>query len=107
MATGRYPRVEVTADPSPRTAPFRFTVEKLTDCSPQTPAQIKISCEYRASTAQSIGSGEDDVEIVKRRGTRRVVFSSRLVERLRQLGAQSETAGTNEGANRGVVIGST
>ncbi|WP_164974702.1 hypothetical protein [Halegenticoccus tardaugens] len=52
--------------------------------------------------------GEDDVELVKRRGTRRVVFSARLVERLRRLGTQSQTAGVDSAReNRSVVIGST
>ncbi len=51
---------------------------------------------------------EDDVEIVKRRGTRRVVFSPRLVERLRRLGTQSQTAEVDRAReNRSVVIGST
>ncbi|WP_129116739.1 hypothetical protein [Halegenticoccus tardaugens] len=107
----------------------RFIATDVTDYARKVPAGFMIdsSSLRRVLAAKEDGSvhtetvsrvmefldrfGEDDVELVKRRGTRRVVFSPRLVERLGRLGrlgAQSQTAETDvAGENHGVVIGST
>lgn len=57
MTAGRYPHSEVTADPDPADAPFRFAVEKRRDFSPEAPAALRIQCENRTSSAQRIGFG--------------------------------------------------
>ncbi|WP_129116700.1 hypothetical protein [Halegenticoccus tardaugens] len=104
----------------------RFIATDVTDYARKVPAgfMIESSSLRRVLAAKEDGSvhtetvsrvmefldrfGEDDVELVKRRGTRRVVFSPRLVERFRRLGSESQTAGTNTARdNHGVVIGST
>lgn len=54
MPSGRYPSVDVVADPVPDDLPFVFEVELLNGYSPEHPARLAITLANRSSTQQRL-----------------------------------------------------
>lgn len=93
----------------------RFIARDVTDYAEKVPAGYAIrsgdlgrvlragtECRGRTQTVARVMDflddlGGDDVDVVERRGTKRVVFTERAAHRLEQLGASSPSDATNHG----------